>query len=103
AGLRVFAQKGFWQTHVLDIAEASGCSVGSFYRRFKDKEALFFALQEYMHQRAHDNIKTFFDDPACAEQPFTEVFERLMGNTLRAVRGISGYYRALYEMSLRGH
>ncbi len=103
AGLQVFAKKGFWQSHVLDIAEASGCSVGSFYRRFKDKEALFFALQEYMHQRAYDNIKLFFDDPTCAEKPFIDVFERLMENTLRAVRGISGYYRALYEMSLRGH
>lgn len=103
AGLQVFAQKGFWQTHVVDIAEASGCSVGSFYRRFKDKEALFFALQEYMHRRAHGNIQAFFDDPACAEEPFPELFQRLMGNTLRAVRGISGYYRALYEMSLRGH
>ena len=29
-------------------------------------------------------------------------FERLMANTLRSVRGIAGYYRALYEMSLRG-
>lgn len=103
AGMQVFAQKGFWQTHILDIAKASGCSVGSFYRRFRDKEALFFALQEYMHQRAHENIQAFFDDPICAEEPFTEMFERLMGNTVRAVRGISGYYRALYEMSLRGH
>jgi AcrR family transcriptional regulator len=103
AGERVFAQKGFWQAHVTDIAEAAECSVGSFYRRFKDKEALFFALQGYMHERAHDNIQTFFDDPACLQAPFEEIFEKLMRNTIRAVRGIAGYYRALYEMSLRGH
>jgi AcrR family transcriptional regulator len=103
AGMHVFAQKGFWQTHVVDIAKAAGCSVGSFYRRFEDKESLFFALQEFMHQRAHENIRAFFDDPARADETFTEMFERLMSNTLRAVRGISGYYRALYEMSLRGY
>ncbi|WP_334164251.1 TetR/AcrR family transcriptional regulator [Phenylobacterium sp.] len=103
AGERVFAQKGFWEAHVTDIAKAADCSVGSFYRRFKDKEALFFALQEYMHERAHENIQRFFDDPGCLQEPFPDLFERLMGNTIRAIRGIAGYYRALYEMSLRGH
>lgn len=102
AAERVFAEKGFWEAHVTDIAQAAECSVGSFYRRFKDKEALFFALQDYMHGRAHENIARFFDDPACLEQPFLEIFERLMVNTVRSVRGIAGYYRALYEMSLRG-
>jgi AcrR family transcriptional regulator len=103
AGERVFAEKGFWQAHVTDIAEAADCSVGSFYRRFKDTEGLFFALQEYMHSRARDNIQKFFDDPACLTESYHEIFERLSGNTLRGVRGIAGYYRALYEMSLRGH
>lgn len=103
AAERVFATKGFWAAHVIDIAEAADCSVGSFYRRFKDKEALFFALQGYMHERARENIQRFFDAPMCREAPFTEVFERLMVNTIRSVRGIAGYYRALYEMSLRGH
>jgi len=103
AGERVFAEKGFWQAHVTDIAQAAECSVGSFYRRFKDKEGLFFALQEYMHAHAHENIRRFFDDPACLVEPYQVIFERLAGNTLRTVRGIAGYYRALYEMSLRGH
>ncbi len=103
AAERVFAQKGFWEAHVTDIALAADASVGSFYRRFKDKEALFFALQAYMHERAHENIRRFFDDPACLQRPFAEVFEQLMANTIRSVTGIAGYYRALYEMSLRGH
>jgi AcrR family transcriptional regulator len=103
AGERVFAEKGFWQAHVSDIAQAADCSVGSFYRRFKDKEGLFFALQEYMQAHAQDNIRRFFDDPACVTDPYHDLFFRLSANTLRTVRGIAGYYRALYEMSLRGH
>lgn len=103
AGERVFAEKGFWQAHVIDIAQVAECSVGSFYRRFKDKEGLFFALQEYMHAHAHDNIRRFFDDPACETDTYHDIFFRLSANTLRTVRGIAGYYRALYEMSLRGH
>ena len=102
AAERVFAQKGFWEAHVTDIAAAADASVGSFYRRFKDKEALFFALQAYMHERAHDNIRRFFDEAERLQLPLPEVFTRLMANTIRSVTGIAGYYRALYEMSLRG-
>lgn len=103
AGERVFAQSGFWEAHVADIAKRAQCSVGSFYRRFKDKEAFFFSLQADMAARAEANISRFFDDPSCRTEPLEEVFVRLARNTVRTMRGIEGYYRALFELSLRGH
>ncbi len=103
AGERVFAESGFWQAHVADIARKAGCSVGSFYRRFKDKEAFFFALQAYMAQRAEDNIATFFRDPACQTDPMDVLLLRLVRNSTRTMGGIEGYFRALFELSLRGH
>jgi AcrR family transcriptional regulator len=103
AGERVFAESGFWQAHVADIAKRAGCSVGSFYRRFQDKEAFFFALQADMAVHAEVNIGKFFDDPACRTEPLIDVFVRLVRNTARIMRGIEGYYRALFELSLRGH
>jgi AcrR family transcriptional regulator len=103
AGERVFAESGFWQAHVADIARRAGCSVGSFYRRFQDKEAFFFALQADMAAHAEVNIGKFFDDPACRTEPLIDVFVRLVRNTARIMRGIEGYYRALFELSLRGH
>ncbi len=103
AGERVFAEKGFWQAHVADIAKRAGCSVGSFYRRFQDKEAFFFSLQTDMAAHAETNIARFFDDPACLTDPLAEVFARLVRNTARTMTGIEGYYRALFELSLRGH
>lgn len=102
AGERVFAESGFWQAHVADIAKRAGCSVGSFYRRFQDKEAFFFALQNDMAVHAEVNIAKFFDDPACRDEPLFEVFRRLVRNTSRTMKGIEGYYRALFELSLRG-
>ncbi|MBI1196803.1 MAG: TetR family transcriptional regulator [Phenylobacterium sp.] len=102
AGERVFADSGFWQAHVADIAKRAGCSVGSFYRRFRDKEAFFFALQADMADRAEANIAKFFDDPACRTEPLIEVFQRLTRNSARTMKGIEGYYRALFELSLRG-
>lgn len=103
AGERVFAEQGFWDAHVAQIARKAGCSVGSFYRRFHDKEALFLALQTEMAQRAEVNIGRFFADPACRTDTLKEVFTRLSRNTARTMKGIEGYYRALFELSLRGH
>lgn len=103
AGERVFAEKGFWQAHVADIAKRAGCSVGSFYRRFEDKEAFFLSLQSDMAAHAEVNIARFFDDPACLTDPLLQVFCRLVSNTARTMKGIEGYYRALFELSLRGH
>lgn len=103
AGERVFAEKGFEQAHVADIAQRAGCSVGSFYRRFQDKEAFFFSLQTDMADHAEANIRKFFDDPACLTDPLPEVFTRLVRNTARTMKGIEGYYRALFELSIRGH
>lgn len=103
AGERVFAQSGFWQAHITEIAKRAGCSVGSFYRRFPDKEALFFALQADMAARAEVNIKRFFADPSRNDESVREVIHRLVHNTVRTMKGIEGYYRALFELSLRGH
>ena len=103
AGERVFAEKGFWQAHVADIAKRAGCSVGSFYRRFHDKDAFFLSLQTDMAAHGAANIAKFFDDPAALADPLDEVFIRLVGNSAKAMKGIEGYYRALFELSLRGH
>jgi AcrR family transcriptional regulator len=76
--------------------------VGSFYRRFQDKEAFFFALQSDMAAHAEANIVKFFTDPACQTEPLMDVFRRLARNSARTMKGIEGYYRALFELSLRG-
>jgi AcrR family transcriptional regulator len=41
--LRLFSYKGYINTSVTDILEASGSSKGGFYNHFKSKEALFHA------------------------------------------------------------
>jgi AcrR family transcriptional regulator len=102
AGEEAFATHGFTDTHISQIVAAAGCSTGSFYRRFKDKEALFLALQEEMHLQAREKIDKFFSHPACVSRPLTAVFLRLIENSDRDALRIKGYYRALFELSLRG-
>jgi AcrR family transcriptional regulator len=98
----VFAAHGFSETHVSDIVEEAGCSVGSFYRRFKDKEALFLALQLNMYDQSKRNIDRFFANPLCDNSPIVVILFRLIENTAHDMRRIRGYYRALFEISLRG-
>ncbi len=102
AGERVFASQGFWESHVSEIVKEANCSVGSFYRRFRDKEALFLALQQDMHVRSHANIDRFFANPIAEQRSLTSIFFHLIDNTGTEAIKIKGYYRALFEISLRG-
>jgi len=102
AGERVFATHGFGDAHVSEIARLAGCSIGSFYRRFKDKQALFLALQTAMYDQAHANIERFFAHPASDKASLTQIFFRLIENSATEAGKIKGYYRALFEISLRG-
>jgi len=102
AGERVFASQGFWESHVSEIVKEANCSVGSFYRRFRDKEALFLALQQDMHTRSHANIDRFFSNPIGEQRSLTSIFFHLIDNTASEAIKIKGYYRALFEISLRG-
>src|SRR5215469_1429450 len=46
AAERVFDEKGYSGSRIIDIAKAAGCSVGAVYVRFIDKEALFNGIVE---------------------------------------------------------
>jgi AcrR family transcriptional regulator len=102
AGEKVFAMHGFADAHISDIVRLARCSIGSFYRRFKDKETLFMALQGDMHDRAHADIDRFFGNPARDAATPTAIFFHLIRNAGSAARTNKGYYRALFELSLRG-
>jgi len=103
AGESVFAMHGFADSHVSDIARKAGCSIGSFYRRFKDKEALFLALQGEFHDRARVYIDKLFSHPTSDKAPLTEVCFRLFESVASRTLKNKGYYRALFEISLRGN
>jgi AcrR family transcriptional regulator len=60
----VIAEKGFADAAVADIAERAGCSVGTFYRRFRDKDALLHALDE----RLAEELRATLDDAVSPER-----------------------------------
>jgi len=57
-------EKGYADASVVEIARRAGCSVGTVYRRFRDKAALFYALDE----RWGDAFRTTMEDAVSAER-----------------------------------
>lgn len=102
AGEQVFAQKGYDEAHVSDIASAAQCSIGSFYRRFRDKEALFRALHMQFAARSRENFDRFFAMPRWAEAPVYDVIRTLVDNTARVIQRHPGFFRALFQRTLAG-
>jgi AcrR family transcriptional regulator len=52
AACRVFAQKGYTATRIIEVAEAASVGKGTIYEYFRSKEALFFAVFESMMEGA---------------------------------------------------
>jgi len=102
AGERVFARMGYDNAHVSDIAEAAGCSIGSFYRRFRDKEAFFRALHHRFTSRYRDNTRRFFELPQWNGKPSSLVIETFIANTAEIMKRNQGFFRALIERTLAG-
>lgn len=58
AAKRLFAERGYLDTKVTDIAAAAGRAVGSFYTHFRDKEHLLAVLRGELGEPAgHETIR----------------------------------------------
>jgi len=102
AGEQVFAVKGYDDAHVGDIAAAANCSIGSFYRRFRDKEALFRALHIQFAHRIEQNMERFLAMPRWANAPTYDILRTLVTNTARVIERHPGFFRALFQRTLAG-
>lgn len=102
AGEKVFARLGYDAAHVSDIAQAADCSVGSFYRRFRDKDAFFKALHRRFTERNLENVARFFAMPEWREKPSSALIRTLIANTAAIMRRNHGFFRALFQRTLAG-
>lgn len=102
AGDRVFAKLGYDAAHVCDIAAAASCSVGSFYRRFRDKEAFFNALHHRFTERNLENAARFFALAQWQQQPTSVMVRGLIEATAHIMKRNQGFFRALFQRSLAG-
>ncbi|NWG45946.1 MAG: TetR/AcrR family transcriptional regulator [Alphaproteobacteria bacterium] len=102
AGKVVFSSLSYDEARVLDIVQEAGCSTGSFYRRFKDKDSFFLALQRSIVAHHIANIDKFFDRAAESDESDFDVIHRYVLGTCRAMSRQRGFWRALFQRSMRG-
>ena len=91
----VFAKKGYEGTRIADIAEVAGCSVGAVYFRFKDKDALFFAIAESFAADARERLAALLEGSA-AHDP-REIVREFVARSAANYRAHKGLFRAIVE------
>jgi AcrR family transcriptional regulator len=89
----VFAAKGYTGAKISDIAEEAGCSVGAVYFRFKDKDALFFAIAETFIEDARGNLGNLLALPNDPEA----IVRHFVTATATNIRKHRGLFRAIVE------
>ncbi len=95
AAEKVFAEKGYDGARLGDIAEAAKCSVGAVYFRFKDKDALFFAIAENFNDEVKAGIAELALRGAGEDAP--TIVRTFVHNTAAMFRAHKGLLRALVE------
>ena len=58
---RVFAERGYHQTSMRDLAKATGVSLSGLYYYVKSKEELLFLIQERNFRTVLENLRTSLD------------------------------------------
>jgi AcrR family transcriptional regulator len=69
AGLRLLQTESYRAVTVGRIAAEAGCSVGTFYARFADKDAFLIAVQEYLYWRQLESARQQFSLLSRKDQP----------------------------------
>jgi len=91
----VFADEGYDGARIADIAKAAGCSVGAVYFRFKDKDALFFAIAESFAGDARARLTGLLDTNAALG--LEEMVREFVRRTAANFRAHKGMFRAIVE------
>jgi AcrR family transcriptional regulator len=94
-------EKGYADASVANIASRAGCSVGTVYRRFRDKTALLHALDE----RWAAAFRATMEDAVAAERwqgaPILEVLTGYIEFSLSQARDRGDLHRAALIMASR--
>lgn len=102
AGGQVLPRRGFHDARIDDIVAEAGCSHGSFYRYFKNKDTLFQVLALQASEAMATLVDAFPNDPRAMRPWLVEWFAtyRSNGGILSAWQEIGVEESAMTAMSL---
>ncbi len=69
------------------LTSAAGCSTGSFYKRFEDKELYFLVLRDYVVAENRAKALAVLDPDELKELPFPEATDRIVDAFLLISKG----------------
>jgi AcrR family transcriptional regulator len=104
AARTVLAAKGYHGTKVVDIAQAAGVGVGTFYLHYATKEAIFLELVEDTVRRLKaelDAVQAATPDPVEAARAGTETFFRFAQQNRELFRIVFGHEASFHEVVRR--
>jgi AcrR family transcriptional regulator len=99
AAAQILETKNFTELTIAEVVKQAGTSVGAFYGRFKDKEALLQALDERFFIEFEQDIQIFLDPPNWNEKSIAELIHgvcTLLVHTYSKQRGV------LRSLNLKG-
>jgi AcrR family transcriptional regulator len=98
AAEQVFADKGYAGARLADIAKVAGCSVGTTYFRFKDKDALFSAIAESFRDEARAGVGRLIESAQGAQPGI--VIRTFVTAAAASLSRHKGLFRAIVERGL---
>jgi AcrR family transcriptional regulator len=94
---RLLEERDFDAVSIRDLAGAAGCSIGSFYYRFKNKARFFqILIQDMIDRREKDVAETF------KTVPLQELPSALARGALTNYRDYKGLLRSVIKKHLEG-
>lgn len=101
AAEELLERKAFAETSVAEIAERAGSSVGSFYQRFDDKEALLHSLDRRLARQSRSVLEAVGEESWTGGAPLPETLAVLIRPWVASYHERRGLRRALLEASRR--
>lgn len=95
ATLQLLEEKSFEQISIEEIAKRAGSSVGGFYARFPDKEALFSYLFAQYKAELEATTSEMFEPNRWHEVPLRQRVEAISTLGLTVFRQRTGFFRTL--------
>jgi AcrR family transcriptional regulator len=97
---RLLEQKGFDDLSVAEIARDAGSSVGAFYRRLKDKDAVLHALHERYCDEAYATAEAALEPERWQDAGIEEIAEAAVPFLVQIFSERIGLERAIYRRAL---
>lgn len=77
----LFLNKGYWDTKIIDIADAAGIGKGTVYEYFESKDEIFFELFKTKVAAGYENLSELLDKKIPCEKKLEEYIGIELTNT----------------------